>query len=52
MFLWGKHISRDQQYVDRLTRECALRKEQLIEIGKDSRMVSECEKAPALSGSL
>lgn len=52
MFLWGNHISRDQQYVDKLIRECALRKEQLIEIGKECRRNSVCEKAPALSGSL
>ena len=52
MFLWGNHIGRDPRYVDRLTRECTLRKEQLIEIGGEGRNASGLEKAPALCGSL
>lgn len=52
MFLWGNHISRDYGYVDKLIRECTLRKEQLIEIGGESRNASGYEKAPVLNGSL
>lgn len=48
LFLWGKHISRDLTYVDRLMRECMLKKEQLIEIEEDCTNVFGIEKAPAI----
>lgn len=47
LFLWGNHISRDAQYVDRLVRECMLREEQLMEIGEKSSQTFGMKKAPA-----
>ena len=47
LFLWGKHISRDEKYVDRLVRECMLRKEQLIKMDGENWNVPAIEKAPA-----
>ena len=46
LFLWGEHISRDLQYVYRLMRECMLRKEQLLEIGKGNSRNFGIKKAP------
>ena len=47
LFLWGKHTGKDAQYVDRLVRECMLKKEQLIEIGEESWQIFGLKKAPA-----
>lgn len=51
LFLWGNHISRDIQYVNKLVRECMLRKEQLIEIGEECRKAFGIEKLPPFSES-
>lgn len=48
LFLWSSHISRDQEYINRLSRECMLRKEQIIEIGEECGLVFGIKKAPGL----
>lgn len=48
LFLWSSHINREQEYVHRLTRECMLRKEQIIEIGEECGAVFGIKKAPGI----
>lgn len=48
LFLWSSHISRDLEYINRLSRECMLRKEQMIEIGEECGLFLGIKKAPGL----